>query len=256
MFNREGIKQDFGKAADMYEAHAVLQRKVLGEALEAGAKYWQAGAQLLDIGCGTGWFDSMAKEGGHAWHVTGCDMAEGMCRKARSHVQNIACADVRQLPFAASSFDGVISSLMLQWLDNPATACSEMQHVLRSGGYAVVTTFTERTLYELRQAFRAGDQQEHLSPFLSMNQVAGSASAVGFKVKQIREYNITEYYEDVVALMKSIKIIGARMKSRVGKTGLMTPRQLKRVQEAYEAYASEQGLPATWRVLQLVMQKP
>jgi malonyl-CoA O-methyltransferase len=132
-----------------------------------------------------------------------------------------------------------------------------MQHVLRSGGYAVVTTFTQRTLHELRESFRAVDQREHLSPFLTMNQIAVSASSAGFKVKQIHEYNMTEHYSDVIALMKSIKAIGARMKSRMPGVGMMTPRQLQRVQAAYEAsYATDKGLPATWRILRLVMQKP
>ena len=257
MFNREGIKQDFSKAADAYEVHAALQHQVLGDALEAGARHWQAGSQLLDIGCGTGWFAQLAQERGHAWNITGCDMAEGMCKKAQSHMSHILCCDARQLPFAASSFDGVMSSLMLQWLDDPVSAFAQMKHVLRSSGHAVVTTFTERTLHELRDSFRAVDQREHLSPFLSMNQIAAAASSAGFKVKQIREYGVVEHYADVTALMKSIKAIGARMKSRMPGTGMMTPRQLQRVQAAYQtAYAKEQRLPATWRILRLVMQKP
>ena len=74
--NKQAVAQAFGRAAAHYEQHAQLQRQS-GEALLALAP--AIGPQLLDAGCGTGWFSRYWRDRGRrlrAGSVTG-DAAGG-----------------------------------------------------------------------------------------------------------------------------------------------------------------------------------
>src|SRR6185295_16090273 len=94
---------------------------------------WLRGAHILDAGCGTGALSSSL------WRVTGIDIAPGMCRLAHKKNNAVTNADVVSLPFADHSFDGVFSSLMLQWVSEPKRALAEMARVVKPGGRVVIS---------------------------------------------------------------------------------------------------------------------
>jgi ubiquinone/menaquinone biosynthesis C-methylase UbiE len=96
----------------------------------------------LDIGCGTGFLSLELAARGH--RVTGVDFAPAMLalarRKAaeRHAVIRFEEGDAEQLPFAAASFDLVISRHLLWTLPHPEAAIDEWIRVLRPGGRLVV----------------------------------------------------------------------------------------------------------------------
>jgi len=92
----------------------------------------QAGASLLDVGCGTGWFSRRAAADGLV--VTGLDPNAAWLDYARAHggpALNWVQGDARALPFADASFDHVLSIAALCFVDDERRAVAEAVRVAR-----------------------------------------------------------------------------------------------------------------------------
>jgi SAM-dependent methyltransferase len=100
---------------------------------------------VLDVGCGTGGF-ARAIAGATSARVTGCEQAPHFVEFARAAAEDDSVAvtwvvgDAEALPFAASSFDRVLLSLVLHQLSEPRSAVAEAFRTLRPGGLVLVRT--------------------------------------------------------------------------------------------------------------------
>ena len=99
------------------------------------------GQRVLDVGCGTGGFAVAIAEETSA-QVVGCDRSPSFLAyaKQRSAAVEWVQGDAESLPFADSSFDRVLMSLLLHQLEEPARAVTEAFRVLRRPGMLVVRT--------------------------------------------------------------------------------------------------------------------
>ncbi len=245
MFDKNAIKQGFSSAAQGYDEHAKLQAEVRAKALELAADYFPSGATIIDIGCGTGTANN--------WEFVGLDISYGMCKVAKSKNPLVINADAALLPLKNKSFDGIFSSLFLQWAQEPEIIIKEILRVLKPGGTAVITTFVHGTLSELEEAFKAVDSAPHISNFSDTKQLMLKIAHIGGMVLKFEEEVYTEYHDTVKGLMLSIKNIGASNKLTGRRKGLMTARQLAKVAQAYK---TENGkYPASWKVLTMVLGK-
>ena len=99
------------------------------------------GQRVLDVACGTG-ASTVAAAGRVApgGAVIGLDANHEMLAVARRKTADIEWRDGRaeSLPFAAESFDAVISQFGLMFFDDRAAALREMWRVLRPGGHLAV----------------------------------------------------------------------------------------------------------------------
>jgi malonyl-CoA O-methyltransferase len=251
MFDTQAVKYSFADAAEEYDAHAELQHEVRAHCVQLAAQFWPHGSRVLDVGCGTGAFIGEADARG--WRPVGLDIADGMCKAARDYMAPVINASAESIPLGENIFDGVFSSLMLQWLNHPARAFGEMARVLKPGCHAVVSTFVEGTLCELSTAFKTIDDAPHVSEFLSSHEIIKYAEGAGFALALARQVRIEETYPDIIALMRRLQSIGAANRHSKRRKGLMTSRQFSRLEQAYTR--SPQGCVATWQALYLVLQK-
>jgi malonyl-CoA O-methyltransferase len=112
-----------------------------------------------------------------------------------------------------------------------------MKRVLKEKGVLAISTLGPATLCELKESFAAADSYPHISTFTPQ---------ADYGEREI----VTEYYPDVVSLMKHLKALGARNKLSQRRKTLMTHGQMQRVQEHYQRhFATVRGLPVTWEVL-------
>jgi SAM-dependent methyltransferase len=99
-----------------------------------------SGAHWLDIGCGTGALTQTIALRGAPAAVTGLDPSERFVRFARRATPDgrtsFRTGGVEALPFPDTTFDAVVSGLVLNFVANPARAIAEMRRVLRPGGTA------------------------------------------------------------------------------------------------------------------------
>lgn len=99
-----------------------------------------AGKKVLDLGCGYGWHCRYAAEQG-AVYVLGTDISQKMLEEARTRnlVPGVEyqCAAMEDLDFPPESFDVVISSLALHYVEDFAPLIAKVARWLKPQGELV-----------------------------------------------------------------------------------------------------------------------
>jgi SAM-dependent methyltransferase len=140
------MTQNIYDDAEFFEAYSRLRRSI--EGLD-GAPEWPAlrallpglrGLNVLDLGCGFGWFCRWARQQGAA-HVAGVDVSERMLARARATTRDAAItytrADMERLELPPESFDVVYSSLALHYIGRLDELMSGVYRSLVPGGRLV-----------------------------------------------------------------------------------------------------------------------
>jgi SAM-dependent methyltransferase len=100
------------------------------------------GADVVDVGCGTGSLALLLAEQGH--RVTGVDVSPGMVAQARrklaaaGHQVAVLLGDAAAVPVGARRFDVVLVRHLLWALPDPLAALRRWVRVLRPGGHLVL----------------------------------------------------------------------------------------------------------------------
>ena len=100
---------------------------------------------VLDVGCGTGVLARAASDiVGSDGVVVGVDISDGMLALAAQRAPQIDWrkAPAESLPFAAATFDRVVSQFGLMFFEDRIAAVKEMLRVLRPGGRVVVAVWS------------------------------------------------------------------------------------------------------------------
>ena len=104
------------------------------------------GYQLLDVGCGVGSYShDVYPLVGDTGRIVGLDQSREFIDIARRRAEALGMSieyvvgDVNAMPFPNDSFDGSRIERVLQYLDDPLVALSEMIRVTRPGGHVVAS---------------------------------------------------------------------------------------------------------------------
>ncbi|MCE3026024.1 malonyl-ACP O-methyltransferase BioC [Salinicola sp. DM10] len=264
------IASGFSRAASSYDAAARLQREV-ADTLLARLPADCHPAAVLDIGCGTGYVTAaLARR--YASTTLGLDLASGMLATARASHPELAirwlAGAAERLPLAAGSVDLVASSLALQWCDSLAAALDEAWRVLRPGGYLAFTTLCDGSLREWQGAWRAVDDGAHVNRFLPEETLAATLARPGWRWCRHEVATRRCWYPDLAAARQALKAIGANTvvaaatsSSVHTRSSAHTPRgltgreRLARLEAAFEEYRRPAGIPISYRVATVVMQR-
>ncbi|WP_020619157.1 class I SAM-dependent methyltransferase [Paenibacillus daejeonensis] len=144
-----------------YEKYSEMGRSIQGL---AGAGEWYvlqlmlpelSGKRVLDLGCGYGWHCRYALEQG-ASRVIGVDLSEKMLARARE-LSGTGDIEYRQMAiedidFEPASFDVVLSSLAIHYVERFDQLCRSVRRTLAPGGSFVLSlehpVFTSRAQQE------------------------------------------------------------------------------------------------------------
>jgi malonyl-CoA O-methyltransferase len=258
--DKREVRRAFSKAANHYDAAAVLQREVCERMLENLDVIKLEPVRLLDAGCGTGWGTRQLQQRYPAAEIIALDIAPGMLQAASKgsggwrklfarQRQQFICADIEALPLAAQSCDMVWSNLALQWCNDLPATFSGLHRVLRTDGLLMFSTFGPDTLKELRSAFAGVDGYSHVSRFVDMHDLGDMLVAAGFAEPVMEMEKITLTYADVPAVMRDLKSIGAHNATSGRALGLMGRGKWGRIVRNYEALRREGRLPATFEIV-------
>jgi ubiquinone/menaquinone biosynthesis C-methylase UbiE len=140
------VAQNIYDNPEFFAGYSQLPRSLTG--LD-GAPEWPAlrallpairGLNVLDLGCGFGWFCRWAREHGAA-HVHGIDVSENMLARAKAASDDPAItytkADLEMLLLPASTLGLAYSSLTLHYIEDLRRLLAEVHRALVSGGHLI-----------------------------------------------------------------------------------------------------------------------
>ncbi len=100
-----------------------------------------AGRRILDAGCGSGPLSAALRDRGAV--VSGFDASSGMLELARRRLgegADLRVADLgAPLPYPDDTFDDVVASLVLHYLEDWGPALTELRRALKPGGRLIVS---------------------------------------------------------------------------------------------------------------------
>lgn len=261
--NKHLVARSFGNAAAQYDDVAVLQRQTGDELLERLSLVTLKPKRVLDLGVGTGRNLSLLAKHYPEAQLLALDIAPAMLKQARQSYQKSSglkrwlpyaktphylAGDAEHLPLADNSVDLVFANLSLQWCD-PRTSFAEIQRILRPDGLLMFTSLGPDTLRELRQAWAEVDDYPHVNMFYDMHDVGEAMMAAGLAEPVLDTDRYTLTYDSAMALMKDLKILGARNLNAGRRKGLTGKNTIKQVGDAYEQFRRDDLLPATYEVV-------
>lgn len=258
--DKKRVRDSFGRAAAAYDAAAVMQHEVFERMFDRLSLIKIQPERILDAGCGTGWGQNRLAQRYGSSHIVALDIALPMLQLASTRRpwwsrllgrarQAGLCADIESLPIKADAVDMVWSNLAIQWCNDLDRTFRELHRALRPQGMLMFSTFGPDTLMELRSASGDGAGHTHVSRFYDMHDIGDALVRAGFAdpVMDVERFTLT--YEDVLSLMRDLKIIGAHNATEGRPRGLEGKAFLKRLGENYEQFRQHGKLPATYEVV-------
>ncbi|CAL1329014.1 malonyl-ACP O-methyltransferase BioC [Candidatus Providencia siddallii] len=232
---KQKIAAAFSKAASKYDLIANYQQyigDILLYKLEFELKKTKKNGiiNVLDAGCGTGFFSKIMKKRG--LNVTALDLSSGMLEiaKNKNAACSYLCADIESIPIENNTFDIVFSNLAIQWCQDFTKALIEFYRVTKIGGIILFTTLAENTLIELSKAWRKIDNFQHVNNFLSYTEIVKNCEIYRNKLFIQKD---TLYFYDLNTLLYSLKGVGATYLISNRKSKLITRKSFKRLSDVY-----------------------
>lgn len=259
-------RASFGRAADTYDAAAILQKQVRDEMLSRLDLVKLNPQVILDAGCGTGIASHALQRRFAKSQVVSLDFALPMLQKTRSTrgnaglanqvksllgvtKQNLLCADIESLPLANASIGLVWSNLAIQWCNDLDAALQEFHRVLQPEGLLMFSTFGPDTLKELRAATSGQAGVTSVNRFIDMHDVGDALVRAGFSAPVLDVERFTLTYDDVKGVMRDLKSIGAHNATDGRARGLLGRGFFAKFEASYEQFRLNGKLPATFEVV-------
>jgi 2-polyprenyl-3-methyl-5-hydroxy-6-metoxy-1,4-benzoquinol methylase len=151
-------------AAPIYQAATALARSL------------DLSGDLLEFGAGTGNFLATLTANGFAGQITGADLLP----RPRDISPSVTwvLADLNEpLPLPAESFDAIVSTEVIEHLENPRAAFREFHRLLRAGGHLLISTPNQESIRSLASlvvrghfvAFLDSSYPAHLTALLRLD---------------------------------------------------------------------------------------
>uniref|UniRef100_A0A8C8SLG8 Arginine-hydroxylase NDUFAF5, mitochondrial n=1 Tax=Pelusios castaneus TaxID=367368 RepID=A0A8C8SLG8_9SAUR len=214
----------------------------------------------LDVGCGSGYIaQHLTKE--TVQRLFQVDMAENALRNTvETEIPTVSVvADEEFLPFKDDTFDLVVSSLSLHWVNDLPRAFKEIHQVLKPGGVFIGAMFGGETLYELRCSLqlaeleREGGFSPHISPFTDVNDLGHLLGRAAFNTVTLDTDEIQVNYPGMFEIMEDLQGMGESNCSWNRKPMLHRETMLAAAAIYQEMYGSNDGsVPATFQIYYMI----
>lgn len=168
--------------------------------------------------------------------------------------------DEETLPFEPNSFDLVLSSMSLHWINDLVGLLAQINNVLKPDCAFMGAMLGGDTLFELRTSLQLAEQERrggigpHVSPLADVRDVGGLLQRVGFKMVGVDVDDIIVDFPDIFALMQDLQAMGegnavlGREMGPIGRDVLLAADAIYR-----ELHGNEDGtIPATFRMIYMI----
>ena len=209
VFDRRAVRLHRERAARTVSAVGDVLRDAAERLVDRLDDVTRRFAMALDVG-GRGVVAPMLRARG--MEVVSCDLATRMAALGPSEMA-VAC-DEEWLPFAPASFDLVVASLSLHWINDLPGALIQLRRALRPDGLLLGSMPTLGTLGELRgalteaEATLTGGAAPRVSPFPELRDCAGLLQRAGYALPVADLEEIRLSYADPLALLHDLRDAG------------------------------------------------
>jgi ubiquinone/menaquinone biosynthesis C-methylase UbiE len=148
--DNQSYYDDFSDWYDRERGHGY--HKMLDDLEVALVERYGRGAEVLEVGCGTGLLLDRVRQ--FASKTSGMDLSAGMLSKARDRGLEVIQGSATALPYADNSFDVTYSFKVLPHVADIRTALSEMARVTRPGGFVLPEFYNPRSLRYLVKSLK------------------------------------------------------------------------------------------------------
>jgi NADH dehydrogenase [ubiquinone] 1 alpha subcomplex assembly factor 5 len=168
--------------------------------------------------------------------------------------------DEESLPYEAETFDAVLSSLSMHWINDLPSVLAQINHILKPDAPFVAAMFGGDTLFELRTSLQLADMERrggvspHVSPLADVRDMGGLLQKAGFKMLTVDVDDIIVDFPDTFALMQDLQSMG-ESNAILGREPGAIKRDVLLANEAiYRAlHGNEDGtIPATFRMIYMI----
>jgi len=168
--------------------------------------------------------------------------------------------DEESLPYDSETFDLVLSSLSMHWINDLPGVLSQINNILKKDCAFMGAMLGGDTLFELRTSLQLAEQERlggispHVSPLADVRDVGGLLQKAGFKMLTVDVDDIIVDYPNMFALMQDLQAMGegnailGREMGPIGRDVLLAGEAIYR-----ELHGNEDGsLPATFRIIYMI----
>jgi NADH dehydrogenase [ubiquinone] 1 alpha subcomplex assembly factor 5 len=211
VYDRRRLRSRRDRAASGLAQHDFLYREVADRVADRLSDVRRSFALALDLGCHTGMLRAMLNGRGGIATLVHCDLSPGMAAVAPA--PSVA-GDEEALPFAAASFDLVLSVLSLHWVNDLPGALAQIRRALKPDGLFLAALLGGQTLKELRRALAEaeigleGGLSPRISPFVDVRDAGNLLQRAGFALPVADAETITVTYPNPLALIGDLRGMG------------------------------------------------
>ena len=260
---KQGIRRNFARRAGSYDRQAGVQRLMAQGLLALAKGRLPRAGRILEIGCGTGYFTQLIKQGCNGASLVALDLDAALVAAARHRLGTAAgvawlVADGETL--SRGSFDAIVANATFQWLTRPAESLAAYFDLLNPGGTLAFSALGPGTFRELAGSLEqaAAAVQPSRRPaiaaqsFLDGETWSKILAAAGFRMVKLARERVTATYPSVPAFFKALRAMGATNPQ----PRPFSPRLLKALIQAYrEGYGADGSIPVTYEIIWVVAQK-
>jgi len=256
VFDRRAVRRHRDRAAAVFAEHRFLIDEVAERLTDRLDDVRRLFPRALDLGARDGALARCLTGRGGIETLVQCDVSQDLV--ARADGLRVV-ADEEALPFAPDSFDLVLSSLSLHWVNDLPGALVQIRQALKPDGLFLAALLGGDTLTELRQSLAdaeiamEGGLSPRVSPFADVRDVGGLMQRAGFALPVVDADIITVSYADPLRLMADLRGMGEANAVLERRRTIMRRETLMEAAARYrQRFGGEDGrIPATFQVIYL-----
>lgn len=261
VFDRMSLRRHRDRAASRLAGHDFLLREVGERLVDRLDDVRRRFPCALDLGCHGGILARHLNGRGEIETLVQTDLSERMVAAASG--LRLA-ADEEALPFAAASFDLVLSLLSLHWVNDLPGALTQLRMALKPDGLLLAAMLGGQTLKELRQALAEaelaveGGLSPRIAPFADVRDAGGLLQRAGFALPVVDTETITVSYGEPLGLLRDLRGMGETNAVRERRKTMSRRETVLAALARYrDTFADADGrVPATFQVIYLTAWAP
>lgn len=212
IFDRALLRRRRDRAAEGLAAHGAIYDETATLLVERLADVTRPFPRILDLGARNGALAARLQAEGRGRELTvAADLSQKML--GRFDGAAVVC-DEEILPFAAESFDLVVSNLSLHLVNDLPGALAQIRALLRPGGMFIAAVTGGETLRELRACMMeaelavTGGVSPRVAPVIDLPTATALLQRAGFSLPVTDRETMTLVYADMYALLRDLRGMG------------------------------------------------